>query len=188
MTEAPPRVVRTRRLTLRPFEARDEPAYAAIRARPEVARFLPGGEAEAARGAEKAAALVPAFAALWDDPGYGPWAVEERATGRLLGHLGLRRLDDLGGRTELLYALDPAAQGRGYATEGGRAALAHAFGPLALPEVIALALPANAPSLAVMGRLGMVREPGLVQAFGLDLVLASIDAARWAALATETDA
>ncbi len=33
--------------------------------------------------------------------------------------------------------------GRGYATEAARAALAHAFGPLGLNEVVAMAVPAN---------------------------------------------
>ncbi|MEM6439247.1 MAG: GNAT family N-acetyltransferase [Pseudomonadota bacterium] len=184
MTEAPSRIVRTERLILRPFRPEDEPAYAAIRSRPEVARYLPGGEAGAAKGAEKAAALVPAFAALWEgEPGYGPWAVEEAKNGRLLGHLGLRRLDDeLQGRTELLYALDPSAQGRGYAVEGARAALAYAFDVLGLPEVIALALPENARSLKVMERAGMVRSDGLVEALGLQAAMAKIDAARFAAI------
>lgn len=183
MMEAPSRVVRTERLILRPFRAEDEPAYAAIRSRPEVARFLPGGEAAAAQGADKAAALVPAFAAMWEgECGYGPWAAEEAETGRLLGHLGLRRLDEFEGRTELLYALDPSAQGRGYAIEGARAALAYAFDALGLPQVIALAVPENVRSLKVMERAGMVRRDGLVEAFDLELVLAEIDAARFAAI------
>ncbi|MEM1315757.1 MAG: GNAT family N-acetyltransferase [Pseudomonadota bacterium] len=186
MTEAPSRpldrIVETERLTLRPFRPDDEPAYAAIRSKPEVARYLSGGEAAAAEGAAKAAALVPAFAAMWEGaPGYGPWAVEERAAGRLLGHLGLRKLEELGGRTELLYALDPSAQGKGYAVEGARAALDYAFGALGLPEVIALALPENARSLKVMERAGMVRRDGLVEAFGTRVVLAEIDAAGHAA-------
>lgn len=174
MTEALPRTLRTARLTLRPFEPSDEPAYAAIRAHPSVARHLPGGEAEAAKAAEKAAALVPAFAAMWDDPGYGPWAVVETETGRLIGHLGLRRLDDFDGRTELLYALDPSAQGRGYAVEGARAALAYGVETLRLPEIVALALPGNAPSLRVMQRVGMTRHPGLIDLFGLQLVLCTL--------------
>ena len=90
-----------------------------------------------------------------------------RFAGRLAGHLGLRRLPDLG-ETELLFPIDPGAQGRGYATEGGRAALAFGFGRLALPEVAAFVLPENAASIAVLERLGMTRRPGLVRAFGLE--------------------
>lgn len=170
-------VVETARLRLRPFRPGDEAAYAAIRAKPEVARYLPGGEAGAAKAEETAARLVPAFAAMWEGPpGYGPWAAEAKEDGALIGHLGLRLLPDFGGRTELLYALDPAAQGRGYAAEGARAALAYGFGTLGLQEVVALALPENAASLRVMERVGMTRAPGLVEAFGLEVAMATIRA------------
>ncbi len=173
-------VIETERLTLRPFEPSDELAYAAIRSKPEVARYLAGGEASAADGAKIAARLVPAFAALWDakghGPGYGPWAVEERATRRLIGHLGLRLLPEFQDRTELLYALSPEAQGKGYAVEGAATALSFGFDTLHLPTIIALALPQNAASLKVMDRVGMKRRPGLVEVFGLKAVMAEIDA------------
>lgn len=176
------RVVETARLRLRPFRSSDEPAYAAIRAKPAVARYLPGGEPGAARAAETAARLAAAFAALWDEPpSYGPWAVELSETGALIGHLGLRRLDEFEGRTELLYAIDPAHQGRGLATEGCRAALAFGFETLRLDEVIAFALPENAASLAVMARIGMRLAPGRVKAFGLSVAMATIRAQEFGA-------
>ena len=49
--------------------------------------------------------------------------------------------------------------GRGYATEAARGALAHAFGPLGLNEIVAMAVPANTRSVSVMRRLGMTRSP-----------------------------
>lgn len=171
------RVIDTPRLRLRPFRAGDEAAYAAIRAEPAVARHLPGGEAGAAEAEATAARLVPAFAALWESPPFfGPWAAVRRETGALIGHLGLRRLPEFGGRVELLYALAPAAQGRGLALEGARAAVAFGFRDLGLKEISALALPANAPSLRLMDRLGMTRAPGLVEVFGLSLVHATLAA------------
>ena len=39
-----PRNITTRRLLLRPFVRDDTSAYAAIRSKPEVVRYLPGGE------------------------------------------------------------------------------------------------------------------------------------------------
>ncbi|MEL7466150.1 MAG: GNAT family N-acetyltransferase [Pseudomonadota bacterium] len=167
--------IETDRLILRPFAPSDEATYAAIRSQPETARFLPGGVEGAAKGAETAARLVPYFAALWDDPGYGPWAVEEQATGRLIGHLGLRLLPEFEGETELLYALDPAAQGRGYAVEGARAALDYGFGTLRLQRIVAFALPENAPSLKVMERVGMTRRAELAEAFGMQVAMAVIE-------------
>lgn len=176
MTLANARQVETARLLLRPFEPADEAPYAAIRSRREVARYLAGGEASAALGEQTAAKLVPAFAALWEDPGYGPWAAIERETGRLIGHIGLRHLPCVAGETEVLYALDPAAWGRGYALEGASAALEFGFRTLALPQIVAFALPQNTASLKVMERLGMARRPGLVPVFGLDVVRAEISA------------
>lgn len=149
-------ILTTARLVLRPLAASDIPAYAAIRAKPEVVSMLPAGPAAAARALADAGHLVSAWAGA--PFGAAPWAVEAREDGRLLGHLGLRPLPELGGETELLYMLDSAVWGRGLATEGGAAALRAAFGPLGLRRVIALARPENAASLAVMRKLGMRRE------------------------------
>lgn len=161
--------IETGRLLLRPFEETDGPAYRAIRLKPGVTRFLPSHTEDPAEAAHRADAAVAAFREAWKRDGYGPWAVVERAMGRLVGHLGLRRLPERG-ETELLFLIDPDAQGRGYATEGGRAALACGFGRLALPEVAAFALPGNAASIAVLERLGMTRGAGLVRAFGLEVL------------------
>ncbi len=173
------RRVETSRLILRPFQPDDLPAYAAIRSNPDVARYLPGGPASAAKGAETAAKLVPNFAALWDDPGYGPWALVEKAGDRLIGHLGLRLLPDFGDRTELLYAIGPAFQKRGYAREGAKAALTFGFEVLRLDTITALALPENQASLRVMEAVGMTTRPGKVDVFGLVAIMAVIDAATY---------
>jgi [ribosomal protein S5]-alanine N-acetyltransferase len=160
-------ILTTARLMLRPFEMSDVVAYAAIRAKPEVAAMLPGGPETAARAADDAMRLVSAWAGV--RPGEAPWAVEARQDGRLLGHLGLRPLPELGGETELLYMLDSRVWGRGLATEGGAAALRAAFGALGLRRVIALARPENAASIAVMRKLGM-RFEGDLRVFGVQAV------------------
>ena len=166
-------ILTTARLVLRPFAVSDVVAYAAIRAKPEVVAMLPGGPEAAARAADDAARLVSTWAGI--RPGTAPWAVEERESGRLLGHLGLRPLPELGGETELLYMLDSDAWGRGLATEGGAAALRAAFGPLGLRRVIALARPENAASVAVMRKLGM-RLEGELLVFGVQAVRYRADA------------
>ena len=49
--------------------------------------------------------------------------------------------------------------GRGYATEGGRASLAHAFEALGQAEVVSFAPAGNERSRRVMEKLGMRRRP-----------------------------
>jgi ribosomal-protein-alanine N-acetyltransferase len=160
--------VETERLDLRPFEAGDVDWYAAIRAKPEVVRFLPGGEPTAARARPIAEATVPHFVGLWREVGYGPWAVVERESGRPLGHAGVRFLPELG-ETEILYMLDTPAWGRGYATEAARAARDFGFEQLKLQRLIAFAVPENTASIHVLEKLGMTGE-GVFPAFGLEVV------------------
>ncbi|MEM8836530.1 MAG: GNAT family N-acetyltransferase [Pseudomonadota bacterium] len=169
----PPTSIATDRLLLRPFQQTDVEAYAAIRAKPDVVRYLPGGGDTVKGAREIAEKAVAGFSGLWSEqngPGYGPWAVVHRSSGELIGHLGLRLLPDLGGETEILYMLDNAVWGRGLASEGARAGRDYGFDHLGLDRIIAMALPENAASLRVMEKIGMSREPGLVEAFGLKVV------------------
>ena len=160
--------VETERLDLRPFESGDVDWYAAIRAKREVVRHLPGGEPTAARARPIAEATVPHFAGLWREVGYGPWAVIERQGGRPLGHAGVRFLAELG-VVEILYMLDTPAWGRGYATEAALAARDFGFEVLRLPRLVAYAAPENAASRRVLEKVGMTLE-GVFPAFGLEVV------------------
>lgn len=146
--------VETARLILRPFTPGDIPAYAAIRAKPEVLRFLAARPGQARADAER---IVRAFGGEWAERGYGPWAAIEKATGLLRGHLGLRLLPEFG-ETEILYMLDSAVWGRGYASEGAAAARDFAFRHLGLSRVIAIALPENLASIRVMEKTGLRHE------------------------------
>ena len=160
--------VRTARLLLRPFREEDLAAYTAIRADPETARYLPGGAAGAADAPERARGTIGAWGAgAWADGGCAPWAVEHIENGgRLIGHLGLRHLPELG-ETELLCLLERPAWGQGLATEGARAAVAFARDRLALGCLVALAMPENAASIAVMRRCGFALE-GPIRISGID--------------------
>ena len=59
---------------------------------------------------------------------------------------------------EVGWRLARSAWGQGFATEAGRASLAHGFGQLGLDEVVSLTAVANKPSRRVMERLGMTRD------------------------------
>ncbi|GAB4047765.1 GNAT family N-acetyltransferase [Catellatospora paridis] len=93
------------------------------------------------------------------EPGYGVWAVERRDTGAVAGSVLLKPLpppaDGHGrGEVEIGWHFHPDSWGHGYATEAGRAVLAHGWA-LGLAEIHAIARPDNVPSLAVMHRIGM---------------------------------
>ena len=112
----------TDRLHLRPFRPDDFEAHAAICADPEVMRFIRAGAITRA----DAWWQLARYMGHWQLRGYGLWAVVERATERLVGHLGF--LDPEGGHGfEMGWALARDAWGKGYALEGTRAALDVAF-------------------------------------------------------------
>ncbi|WDS36109.1 GNAT family N-acetyltransferase [Pseudoxanthomonas sp.] len=96
--------------------------------------------------------------------GLGLCRVTETATGRDLGQLGIVTREGLPA-PDLGYGFLPAARGQGYAVEAGRAVVDYARDTLKLPRLLAIVSPTNAPSLAVLGKLGfrfetMTRLPG----------------------------
>lgn len=146
-------VIETERLRLRAFSMDDRPDYAAMRADPDVVRFLPGGEALVPFAEEIAESRIKAFRDGWKS-GYGVWAVEEKATGDFLGQAGLDKLER-STDVEVLYALKREAWGKGYAREAARAALTFAFERIALQRVVAFVMPDNAASSKVLEAIGM---------------------------------
>ena len=143
----------TDRLVLRPFRDDDTDAYAAVLATPEVRRSL---HVPDSAGRYEAWAQMAIWLGQWELRGTGQWAVEERATGRLVGRAGTHhpeRADWPG--IEIGWVLHPDVWGRGYATEAGARAISYAFE--AFPDVDALfsvILPENTRSQAVARRLG----------------------------------
>lgn len=147
-------VIETDRLILRPFEAGDFDAYCAIRANPAVARWLPGGEEAATEAPARTRALFDEAAVHWQVRRYGIWAVVLKETGSLIGHCGLRHLDEFD-ETEVLYSLDDAHWRRGYASEAAMASLGFGFVEAGLDTIMAITLDDNLGSRGVMEKIGM---------------------------------
>ncbi|MFE6868176.1 GNAT family N-acetyltransferase [Kitasatospora sp. NPDC057692] len=145
----------TDRLVLRRWRAADLEPWAAMNADPEVREHL-----GAVLTREQSDASVARFEADFDRRGYGWWAVEVRATGEFVGFAGLDDVDDGLPFTgvEIGWRLARPAWGHGYATEAARAVLAHGFGALALPGILAVTTAGNLRSQAVMRRLGMTTD------------------------------
>jgi RimJ/RimL family protein N-acetyltransferase len=180
----------TPRLVLRQWRAGDREPFAALNADPEVMRYF-----EAPLTREESDGWAQALAARIEEQGWGLWALERRDTGEFIGFTGLqvpRHELPFNPCVEVGWRLARSAWGQGFATEAGRASLAHGFGPLALDEVVSMTAVPNLPSRAVMERLGMRRDPAgdfdhpAVSA-GHPLarhVLYRLDADRWRGLTT----
>ena len=95
-----------------------------------------------------------------------------REDGAAVGQVGLLSEEILGRRLLCVgYVLAEPFRGMGYATEGARAMLDHAFRVLGAQSVCADIRPENLPSLAVADRLGMTRGESFVKHYrGRDLV------------------
>jgi RimJ/RimL family protein N-acetyltransferase len=147
----------TDRLRLRHWTTDDVDAYAVIVADPEVMTFMGSGPIDRA----EAAVQIDHFVTLHARFGTPHWAAEDRATGRLVGRIGLFHHPDWTldpDNVEVGWLLIRERWGEGLATEGGRAALGYAWSHLAVPRVISLTLPANVRSRAVMDRLGLTER------------------------------
>ena len=158
----------TERLHLRPFRPGDFEAHAAICADPEVMQFIRAGAISRA----DAWWQLARYMGHWQLRGYGLWAVVERATERLVGHLGF--LDPEGGHGfEMGWALARDAWGKGYAFEGTRAALDVAFTKLNRDHVSCVIRPDNARSIRLAERLGG-RLEGAIEESGTRLLVYGI--------------
>ena len=117
------------------------------------------------RSPDEVAVGIAAQASHWEAHGFGYWMFYDRATGAPVARGGLSRAH-VGGHheVEVGWAVTPRRWGEGLATELGEAAVAVAFGTLALPDVVAYTLPDNLASRRVMEKLGFVYERDVVHA------------------------
>lgn len=107
--------------------------------------------------------------------GVGSWAVEQKDIGRVVGHIVLMPLPDIraiktqqnayedsddstgsaADYVEIGWQFRPASWGFGYANEAAACDAQYAFEELRLPVLLAVTLPENRRSVALMERLGM---------------------------------
>ena len=150
----------TGRLLLRRLRESDLVPFLDYRNDPEVSRYQDW------EGCTEAEARGMILAMGWEEPFTpGEWfqfAVELKETGELVGDLGFRVGED-GKQGEVGYTLAREHWGGGYASEAVSRLLDHAFGDLGLHRVYALTDRENAPSVAVLERLGMRREGSFVE-------------------------
>jgi RimJ/RimL family protein N-acetyltransferase len=150
-------VVTTSRLLLRPWRDDDLEPYAALNADPRVREFFPSLQTY-----EESADSMRYIRNHFEDRGFGLWAVEVVGGAGFVGFIGLSvpAFDaPFMPCVELGYRLAFEHWGKGYATEGARAAVASGFMTFGLEEIVAMTTVSNRRSRRVMERLGMSRNP-----------------------------
>lgn len=164
----------TERLILRMLTVGDAEEYARICADPEVMRYLGEGKPLSKLEAWRSMAFMVGH---WHLLGYGIFAVEEKASGKLVGRIGFLNPAGWPG-FELGWTLARESWGKGYAIEGARRALRYAFEELDRDHVISLIIPENKPSIRVAERLGEELE-GKTELMGHEVLIYGIDRADW---------
>lgn len=149
MRRVEPETLRTERLVLRPYRRDDEADIVALVTDPDVMRFVGDGVMTAERGRQVFGKVFD----LYERGGWGVWAVEEAATGRLVGSAEIKPREN--GDWEIVYLLARAAWGRGYATEVAGELVRFGFDRLGLPRVVATVDYDNAVSIRLLGKVGM---------------------------------
>ena len=155
-------VVETSRLLLRPWRESDLDDYAQMLADPEVMRYLTHEYGPLSR--EESAQAHARILHLWQEHGFGPWAAIEKGSGRWVGKIGLNLLENWPGphKVEVEWQLTVPSWGRGYATEGGRAAVRYGFDRLGLDRIISITVPQHVASQKIMRKCGLSYQ-GIVQ-------------------------
>lgn len=147
--------VETERLRLRGHRPEDLADCAAMLASPEVTRFI-GGKPFSE---EDVWTKLLRHIGHWSVMGFGFWVIEEKATGSFVGETGFvdfkRDIKPaLDGLPEIGWALVPSAQGKGFATEAARAAIAWQETHHAWPRTVCMIEPGNSASIHVAEKCG----------------------------------
>jgi len=173
-------VIQTERLVLRRWRPEDLDPYAEICADPNVMRWIGAG---ATRSRDECADAIARFEHAWEACGFGMFAIELKALGRVIGFAGHSVPDFL---PEVLPAIEigwrlAADQwGRGVGTEAAQAALAFGFERAGMHRVVSIHQIGNDASGRIMEKLGMRLERETVHpSHGLRLRVFELSRAEW---------
>jgi ribosomal-protein-alanine N-acetyltransferase len=152
-----PREIRTDRLLLRRWHSEDRAPFAAMNGDPRVMEFFPGVVSR-----EDSDAQIDRIEAHFAEHGFGLWAVEISGVTTFAGFIGLavpRFEAHFTPCVEIGWRLAAEHWGRGYATEGARAAAGFGFESLKLDEIVSMTAVTNVRSRRVMEKIGMAHDP-----------------------------
>jgi len=149
----------TERLRLRAWRKDDREHYFKILQEPAVFRHF-GPEP---MGMEECWRRMMATVGSWQLNGFGGWAIERKADGKLLGMIALftawRGLDpEFGHEPEMGWIFATEAHGQGLASEACSAVLEWAEANLEPTDIWAIIAPANLPSVKLAEKLGFEKR------------------------------
>jgi RimJ/RimL family protein N-acetyltransferase len=153
--DPPNKRILTQRLVLRPWTLPDAEPALAIYAAPDVTRWLSPAMTRVAD-----TAMMRDLLAQWiadrDDRGLplGRWAVEDAASGNVIGGVSLLPLPPGRHDLEIGWQLAPTAWGHGYGAEAGHAVAHQAF-ESGVSELFAVVRPGNQRGISTALRVGM---------------------------------
>jgi RimJ/RimL family protein N-acetyltransferase len=147
--------LKTERLLLRPWQKRDRDPFAAMNADRKVMQYFVGPMTR--RQSDEA---VDRYLAAFEQDGFSFLVAELRDSGAFAGVIGLQVMRDVVPNlqqpaVEVGWRIALEHQGKGLATEGGKAIIDLAFRQFFLDEVVAITAVQNKASRRVMEKLGM---------------------------------
>jgi RimJ/RimL family protein N-acetyltransferase len=145
--------ISTERLLLRPFQLSDSESLFAMNSNPQVMEFFPKLLSH-----EESDAMLGRMIAHYETHGYGCMAVEVPGQTNFAGFLGIWNMRFESWFTpgvEIGWRLLPEFQGKGFATEGAKAALQDGFQRFNFEKVFAFMAVQNSKSENVMKKIGM---------------------------------
>ena len=149
----PPPIIKTNRLVLRQWSSKDLEPNASMNQDPRVREYFPNILTK-----EESDHFVSLMANHIEKLGWGFWAVSLIDTSEFIGFIGLEDVYFKAHFTpavEIGWRLAYKYWGKGYATEGARAALKYGFEVLGLDQIVSFTTVENLRSRNVMEKIGM---------------------------------
>lgn len=153
-------MIKTDRLLLRPWREEDFDPFAQLNGDTRVMEYFPSVLAT-----EESDQMAKRMEAKIRERGWGFWAVSVQGVAEFIGFIGLNNVE----KTTLDVPFAPTVEigwriafehwGKGYATEGAKAALKYGFETLNLPEIVSFTAVQNKRSRRIMEKIGMHYDP-----------------------------
>lgn len=151
------KVLETERLILRTWRQEDVNMYFQINQDPKVFEYTEGSLT-----LQQIQGFISIANNHMEKYGYAQWTVELKKTEKLIGYIGIYNIDwkdiSFTPAVTIGWRLGSQYWGKGYATEGAKAALDYGFNHCGIEEIISTTVPMNKASVCVMEKIGMQRD------------------------------